>query len=206
MKIAHEFTVTAPVEEAWTTLTDLEGIAPLLPGAQMTGREGDDFLGTVTVKVGPVLSEFAGRATFVERDEETHKAVINARGRDKRGSGNASATITAQLHPEGAQTRVSVDTDVKIVGKLAQFGSSMITQVSEKLMGEFAKSLEEKLAGRAQTMETPDAEPQTVEPRAVEPLDIVELAGGSIAKRALPLIVAVAAAIVVFVVLRRRSR
>ncbi len=197
MKIAHEFTVTAPVEEAWTTLTDLEGIAPLLPGAQMTGREGDDFLGTVTVKVGPVLSEFAGRATFVERDEETHKAVISARGRDKRGSGNASATITAKLHPEGAQTRVSVDTDVKIVGKLAQFGSSMITQVSEKLMGEFAESLEEKLAGTAAVNEIP-------EPQAVEPLDIVELAGGSIAKRALPLLVAVAAAIVVFVLLRRR--
>lgn len=197
MKIAHEFTVTAPVEEAWTTLTDLEGIAPLLPGAQMTGREGDDFLGTVTVKVGPVLSEFAGRATFVERDEETHKAVISARGRDKRGSGNASATITAKLHPEGAQTRVSVDTDVKIVGKLAQFGSSMITQVSEKLMGEFAESLEEKLAGTAAVNEIP-------EPQAVEPLDIVELAGGSIARRALPLLVAAAAAIVVFVLLRRR--
>ncbi|MFE4501554.1 SRPBCC family protein [Rhodococcus sp. NPDC056743] len=201
MKIAHEFTVTAPVEQAWTTLTDLEGIAPLLPGAQMTGREGDDFLGTVTVKVGPVLSEFAGRATFVERDEETHKAVINARGRDKRGSGNASATITAQLHPEGAQTRVSVDTDVKIVGKLAQFGSSVITQVSEKLMGEFADSLEQKLAGPVEATEV-----SAPEAPAVEPLDLVELAGGSVAKRALPLLVAVAAAIVVFVLLRRRSR
>lgn len=102
----------------------------------------------MTVKVGPVLSEFAGRATFVERDEETHKAVINARGRDKRGSGNASATITAQLHPEGAQTRVSVDTDVKIVGKLAQFGSSMITQVSEKLMGSLRNPWKKNLPDR----------------------------------------------------------
>ncbi|MCJ0903182.1 SRPBCC family protein [Rhodococcus sp. ARC_M6] len=201
MKIAHEFTVNAPVEQAWTTLTDLEGIAPLLPGAQMTGREGDQFLGKVTIKVGPVLSEFAGRAKFVEKDEATHRAVIDARGRESRGSGNASAVITAQLYPEGSQTRVSVDTDVKIVGKLAQFGSSMITQVSEKLMGEFAASLELKLAGPVET----DV-PLVLEPQPVEPLDVIELAGGSVAKRALPVLAAAALAIVVIVLWRRRGR
>ncbi|MDI9917598.1 SRPBCC family protein [Rhodococcus sp. IEGM 1379] len=201
MKIAHEFTVNAPVEQAWTTLTDLEGIAPLLPGAQMTGREGDQFLGKVTIKVGPVLSEFAGRAKFVEKDEATHRAVIDARGRESRGSGNASAVITAQLYREGAQTRVSVDTDVKIVGKLAQFGSSMITQVSEKLMGEFAASLELKLAGPPEA-----AVPLVLEPQVVEPLDVIELAGGSVAKRALPVLAAAAMAIVVFVLWRRRGR
>lgn len=201
MKIAHEFTVNAPVEQAWTTLTDLEGIAPLLPGAQMTGREGDQFLGKVTIKVGPVLSEFAGRAKFVEKDDATHRAVIDARGRESRGSGNASAVITAQLYPEGDQTRVSVDTDVKIVGKLAQFGSSMITQVSEKLMGEFAASLELKLAGPPAI-----AVPLVLEPQPVEPLDVIELAGGSVAKRALPVLAAAALAIVVIVLWRRRGR
>ncbi|NMM87487.1 membrane oxidoreductase [Rhodococcus sp. SRB_17] len=201
MKIAHEFTVNAPVEQAWTTLTDLEGIAPLLPGAQMTGREGDQYLGKVTIKVGPVLSEFAGRAKFVEKDEATHRAVIDARGRESRGSGNASAVITAQLYPEGSQTRVSVDTDVKIVGKLAQFGSSMITQVSEKLMGEFAASLELKLAGPPVI-----AVPLVLEPQTVEPLDVIELAGGSVAKRALPVLAAVALVIVVIVLWRQRGR
>ncbi|OYD71200.1 SRPBCC family protein [Rhodococcus sp. OK302] len=201
MKIAHEFTVNAPVEQAWTTLTDLEGIAPLLPGAQMTGREGDQFLGKVTIKVGPVLSEFAGRAKFVEKDEATHRAVIDARGRESRGSGNASAVITAQLYPEGSQTRVSVDTDVKIVGKLAQFGSSMITQVSEKLMGEFAASLELKLAGPPVI-----AVPLVLEAQTVEPLDVIELAGGSVAKRALPMLAAVALVIVVIVLWRQRGR
>lgn len=201
MKIASEFTVNAPVDRTWTTLTDLEEIAPLLPGARMTGREGDEFLGNVTVKVGPVLSEFSGRAKFVEKDDATHIAVIDARGRDSRGSGNASAIITAQLHPDGSHTRVTVNTDVKIVGKLAQFGSSVIAQVSEKLMGEFAEKLEAKLAGPAES-----AEPLVLAPQAVEPLDVMDLAGGSIVKRALPTLAAVVVMIVAVVLWRRRGR
>lgn len=148
MKIANEFTVSAPVEQAWSVLTDLEQVVPLMPGAQAVGWEGDRFLGKLRVKVGPVTSEFAGEAKFVERDETTHRAVIDGRGREARGSGNASALITTQLFPvDGDKTRVTVDTDLKIVGKLAQFGSGMLQQVSEKLLGQFVTSLEAKLAG-----------------------------------------------------------
>ncbi|RVW05474.1 SRPBCC family protein [Rhodococcus xishaensis] len=220
MKIADEFTVDAPIDRAWEVLTDLEGIAPLLPGAQMTGREGDDYLGTVKIKVGPVTSEFAGRASFVEKDEKSHTAVIDARGREKRGSGNASATITAHLDASGSATRVTVDTDMKIVGKLAQFGSGMIQQVSTKLMGQFAASLEDKLAadagaggkGPAEAAAEPTVVTSVPEPEAVrvgpepEPLDLLELAGGSIARRAAPWIAAFIAAVVVFVVVRSRRR
>ncbi len=226
MKIADEFTVDAPIDRAWEVLTDLEGIAPLLPGAQMTGREGDDYLGTVKIKVGPVTSEFAGRASFVEKDEQSRTAVIDARGREKRGSGNASATITARLHESGRGTRVTVDTDMKVVGKLAQFGSGMIQQVSTKLMGQFAASLEDRLAtgssaaqAAAPTAPTaPTAE--TVEPTVLavvpaqqagavpepEPIDLIELAGAPLARRAAPLLAAIVAAVVVFVVLRSRRR
>ncbi|CAM3031639.1 SRPBCC family protein [Prescottella defluvii] len=215
MKIADQFTVDAPIDRAWEILTDLEGIAPLLPGATMTGREGDDYLGTVKIKVGPVTSEFAGRASFTEKDENSHTAVIDARGREKRGSGNASATITARLHEDGGATRVTVDTDMKIVGKLAQFGSGMIAQVSEKLMGQFAASLQGKLAaGGAEPDVAPASMPVgTVSPAAptappassqVQPIDLIELAGGSAARRATPWIVAVVAAVVVFAILRSR--
>ena len=127
-------------------LTDLEQVIPLMPGAQMTGRDGDDVLGKVKVKVGPVTSEFSGKVHFVEQNRDEHRAVIDAKGKEARGTGNAAATVTAQLHEAGDHTRVTVDTDLKIVGKLAQFGSGMLQQVSEKLLGQFVESLEAKLA------------------------------------------------------------
>lgn len=219
MKIADQFTVDAPIDRAWEVLTDLEGIAPLLPGARMTGREGDDYLGTVKIKVGPVTTEFAGRASFAEKDAQSHTAVIDARGREKRGSGNASATITARLHDEGDATRVTVDTDMKVVGKLAQFGSGMIAQVSAKLMGQFASSLEDRLAAETRETAAPVPEsadtpgtPMVVPPGAdvveseVEAIDLVALSGVGAARRLLPWLAAAIAAAVVFTVLRSRRR
>jgi len=146
MKITNEFTVHTSIEHAWQVLTDLEGIAPCMPGAQLTGVEGDTYKGKVKVKVGPVISEFAGTARFAEKDEAGHRAVIDAKGRDARAGGNASALVTAVLTPDGESTRVSVDTDLKISGKLAQFGSGMIKEVSGKLLAQFVSNLEAKLA------------------------------------------------------------
>jgi carbon monoxide dehydrogenase subunit G len=146
MKLANEFTVHVPVDVAWKVLTDLEGIAPCLPGAQLTGVDGDVYQGRVKVKVGPVISEFAGTARFAEKDDDAYRAVIDAKGRDARSAGNAAALITAQLRPDGDRTVVNVDTDLKISGKLAQFGSGMIKEVSQKLLGQFVASLEAKIA------------------------------------------------------------
>jgi carbon monoxide dehydrogenase subunit G len=146
MKITNEFTVHTPIDRAWKVLTDLEGIAPCLPGAQLTGVDGDVYSGRVKVKVGPVISEFAGTARFTEKDDAAYRGVIDAKGRDKRSAGNAAALITARLRPDGDSTVVSVDTDLKISGKLAQFGSGMIKEVSEKLLGQFVTSLEAKIA------------------------------------------------------------
>jgi carbon monoxide dehydrogenase subunit G len=142
VKITNEFTVHTSIDQAWAVLTDLAGIAPCLPGAQLTGVDGDVYRGKVKVKVGPVISEFAGTARFVERDDAGHRAVIDAKGRDPRSAGNAAALITAELRPEGDATVVTVDTDLKISGKLAQFGSGMISEVSGKLLGQFVESLE----------------------------------------------------------------
>ncbi|MET0494076.1 MAG: SRPBCC domain-containing protein [Actinoplanes sp.] len=153
MKITNEFTVRTPIDRAWQVLTDLPGIAPCMPGAQLTGVQGDTYAGRVKVKVGPVVSDFAGTARFVEKDEETGRAVIDAKGRDSRSAGNAAALVTAQLTANGNSTLVSVDTDLKISGKLAQFGSGMIKEVSGKLLGQFVTNLEAKLAAE----ETPPA-------------------------------------------------
>ncbi len=155
MKITHEFTVHTPIDKAWAVLTDLEGIAPCLPGAQLTGVDGDVYSGKVKVKVGPVISDFNGTARFVEKDDIAHRAVIDAKGRDARSAGNAAALITAELRPSGDATVVSVDTDLKISGKLAQFGSGMIKEVSGKLLGQFVAALEAKI-GAAPATPAPD--------------------------------------------------
>ena len=146
MKIINEFTVNTPIERAWALLTDLESIAPCLPGAQLTGVDGEVYRGKVKVKVGPVISEFSGTAQFAEKDDTAYRGVIDAKGRDARSAGNAAALVTAQLRPDGERTRVSVDTDLKISGKLAQFGSGMIKEVSGKLLAQFVANLEAKLA------------------------------------------------------------
>ena len=150
MNIDNEFKVSLPVDRAWEVLTDLERIAPCMPGAQLTGSDGGTYSGRVKVKVGPVTTEYAGTATFVEKDSHGYRAVISAKGRESRGAGNASATITAQLRPDGDQTLVSVGTDLKISGKIAQFGSSVIAEVSEKLLGQFVDSLEAMLASKGE--------------------------------------------------------
>lgn len=212
MKIDNEFTVGVPIDRAWAVLTDLEGIAPCMPGAVLTGVEGDVYSGKVKVKVGPITSEYAGTAQFVEKDEASYRAVIDAKGRDVRGAGNATAAITAQLRAEGASTVVNVDTDLKISGKIAQFGSGMIREVSTKLLGQFADCLEGKLAVDAQaavpappTVRAPaEAAPVPV-PVLAEPeaLNLMSIAGASVYKRLLPalaVLVIIVAVIVYFAV------
>jgi carbon monoxide dehydrogenase subunit G len=170
MKITHEFTVSAPPAEAWAVLTDLEAIAPCMPGASLTGFDGETYQGKVRVKLGPVISDFGGTARFTEKDDATHHAVIDAKGKDTRGAGNATARITADLKRDGAGTLVSVDTDLTISGKVAQFGSSMIKQVSEKLLAEFTTCLESKLAAGTLGAAPPsDVPPSTPEPAPMTP-------------------------------------
>jgi carbon monoxide dehydrogenase subunit G len=211
MKFANEFTVSAPMEKAWDVLSDLEQVIPLMPGAQLVGRDGDDYLGKVKVKVGPVTSEFNGRVRFVEHDREHHRAVIDGKGKEQRGTGNAAATVTAELHDAGDATRVTVDTDLKIVGKLAQVGSGMLQQVSDKLLGEFVESLEAKLAADSVTpgdtaAELVDSAPASVAPEPV-PIDLLELAGGGALKKYAPAAVAaIAVLLVIFVINAVRRR
>lgn len=201
MKIANEFTVSAPIERAWDVLTDLEQVIPLMPGATVTGRDGDDVLGTVKVKVGPATSEFSGKVRFVEQDRAGHRAVIDGRGKEARGTGNAAATVTAQLHDAGDHTRVTVDTDLKIVGKLAQFGSGMLQQVSQKLLGEFVASLEAELAA------SPERAAEPAPQAAPAPIDLLDLAGGSTLKKYGPrVVVAALIAALVFILARRLCR
>jgi carbon monoxide dehydrogenase subunit G len=142
MELTNEFRVSVPVERAWAVLTDVERIAPCMPGAELHEVEGEEYRGVVKVKVGPITAQYKGTATFVERDDAGRRAVLRAEGRDTRGQGNANATITATLQPDGDGTRVEVVTNLAVTGKVAQFGRGVLADVSAKLLGQFVERLE----------------------------------------------------------------
>jgi uncharacterized protein len=226
MELVNDFTVSVPVDEAWKTLTDVERIAPCLPGAQLQEIEGDVYRGVVKVKVGPILAQFKGQASFLERDETNHRAVLKAEGRDTGGKGNASALITAQLDSVDADsTKVTVTTDLTITGKVAQFGRGALADVSTKLLNQFVDQLEttvlhphtsDPAAPPAEAATAPPAKEaatassngdpavRKVEHVSADPVDLVDVAGGAVLKRLAPL--AVIGLIVVLILLARRRR
>jgi len=164
VELTHQFTVPAPIDVAWEAFNDLERIAPCFPGAALTSYDGEKFDGLVKVKLGPISLQYTGTGRFVERDDVAHRAVIEAKGKDKRGNGTAAAGVTAELTADGdAATKVTVTTDLNITGKPAQFGRGVMQEVSDKLLGQFASCLETKLG----TQGDADAEPESaVEPAA----------------------------------------
>ncbi len=149
MQLEHSFTVPVGVDEAWRVLLDIERVAPCMPGAALDSVDGDDFTGTVKVRVGPIGLTYKGKARFIEKDEEARRAVIDAQGKDARGNGTAAAKVSATLRPEGDSTRVEVVTDLNVTGKPAQFGRGVMADVGNKLIGQFADCLSGKLAGGA---------------------------------------------------------
>lgn len=215
MQLLNEFEVALPPEKTWTLLTDLEKVAPCLPGASITSVEGDDFHGRAKIKVGPITAEYKGVAKFTELDEKAHTAVLHARGKDARGQGDATAHVRATLHPKGRGTRVVVETELALTGKVAQFGRGVLADVSGALMTMFAHRLQEMVAAEG-ALDTPPsadsaaaddlgAQPQTaaapaqpaasqtsnvpggrVSHRDDEVLDVLALAGGMSWAKALP--------------------
>ena len=214
MDLNHEFTVPVPVADAWKILTDVERIAPCLPGAELQEVEGDTYRGVVKVKVGPIQAQFKGQASFVERDDNAHKAVLKGEGRDTGGKGNASALITAELTSEStSSTKVVVTTDLSITGKVAQFGRGAMADVSDKLLGQFVENLNQLIASQPASAPAatpaPEAAPaaqtdggvRKIEGPAAKPIDLLDAAGAPILKRAIPVLV-VAAAVIVWLVVR----
>ncbi|MFZ5870914.1 MAG: SRPBCC family protein [Actinomycetota bacterium] len=231
MELQHTFTVPLPVPEAWEAFNELERIAPCFPGAQITSVDGDDFTGVAKVKVGPISLQYTGSGRFVERDAAAYVAVIEASGKDKRGNGTAAAIVTARLEPEGDGTRCTVDTDLKITGRPAQFGRGVISDVGDKLLGQFAACLGETLGrpepahvespveeteaevAAAEAHEAPPA-PATPPPRPLAPpvarrvaeeIDLGAVVGPAVARRYGPTLLAcLLTALVTWWLARRR--
>ena len=207
MDLNHQFTVAVPVEDAWRILTDVERIAPCLPGAQLQEIEGETYRGVVKVKVGPIQAQFKGQASFIERDDATHKVVLKGEGRDTTGKGNAAAVITAVMTAVDANnTAVTVNTDLSVTGKVAQFGRGAMADISDKLLAQFVVNLNALIAEQPATAApaAKEAAPtdgvRTIESAEVAPLDLLSAAGSPILKRAIPVVVVVVAVLVWLVV------
>ncbi|MCU1360272.1 MAG: putative carbon monoxide dehydrogenase accessory protein [Ilumatobacteraceae bacterium] len=159
-KLVNDFVVNRPIEQTWTVLTDVERIAPCLPGAQLEEIEGDTYRGVVKVKLGAIATAFRGQANFVERDDVNHKAVLHGEGRDTTGKGNADAMITATLEAvSDTETKVTVETDLRVTGKVAQFGRGIMGDVSKKLMAQFANNLNTMLDQEGNQAASSEPEP-----------------------------------------------
>ncbi|MDQ3363256.1 MAG: SRPBCC family protein [Actinomycetota bacterium] len=190
MNVNNEFVVGVPIEEAWQAMLDLQRIAPCLPGASIDERDGENHKGTMRVKVGPITAKYQGTVRYEEVDERTRRAVLHATGRDASGQGTASATITSNLEEAGDRTRVSVQTEMKLTGRAAQFGRGVAQDVTTKMLGRFGECLEQELGGGGDPGASGAAKGTAGEPEA---FDLGAAGGRAVLKRAVP----VAAALVV---------
>jgi carbon monoxide dehydrogenase subunit G len=206
MKLDHEFTVPVPIDDAWGAFNDLERVVPCFPGATLTSFDGEGFEGSVRVKLGPVSLQYTGTGSFAERDPVAHRAVVEAKGKDRRGNGTASARVTAWLTEKGSSTAVKVETDLTVTGRPAQFGRGLMQEVSDKLLDQFVTCLTLEMGTRAAepVAEGPIAEEQA-EVKAAEPavLNLGSTLGPAMARRLAPYLIGAVLALVVRRLLRR---
>ena len=212
MELNNEFRVAVPAAKTWEFLTDVERVAPCLPGATLLSVDGDEFTGTVKVKVGPITVSYKGEAAFAEKDAAAQRMVLKATGKETRGNGNVAAVITAQLKDEGSDaqpaTRVLIHTDLTISGKAAQFGRGVLADVAGHLIGQFAASLESELLGVSAptATETPSAATGAEQGDVIDTVALVKAVAPSVAKRYAPVAAGLAAGVVIGLLIGRRRK
>ena len=196
MELNNEFRVAVPAATVWEVFTDVERVAPCLPGATLLSVDGDDFTGAVKVKVGPITVSYQGVARYQEKDPAAQRLVLKAEGKETRGNGTAAATVTAQLKDEGDATTVVITTDLAISGKAAQFGRGVLADVSGNLIAQFARSLEAELRGATSPVTAaPTAESAAAAAQpAADSVDLLKVVAVPVAKRYGPVLAAAAAA------------
>jgi uncharacterized protein len=214
VELNNEFRVAVPAAKTWEVLTDVERVAPCLPGATLLSVDGDEFTGAVKVKVGPITVSYKGDAAFLEKDASAQRVGLKANGKETRGSGNAAAVVTAQLKDEGDATSVVITTDLTISGKAAQFGRGVLADVAGCLIAQFAKSLEADMLGGAPAPTSAATESVGAAPQATaaaagpgDSVDLLKVVAAPMAKRAAPAVAAlVAGGVIGFLLGRRRNR
>jgi carbon monoxide dehydrogenase subunit G len=207
VELEHSFTVPADIDTAWNTLLDVERIAMCMPGATLISVEGDTFKGEVKIKLGPVTMVFGGTASFVDKDVANHRLVINASGSETKGTSTAQATVTTQLIAESPTlTRVDVNTDLAITGKPAQFGRGVMSDVAGRIIGQFAGNLEGVVAAGSGTSNATSSDSSATSAAmpapAADAIDMMEVAGGAVAKKLIPVALVVVAVVVAWILLK----
>jgi carbon monoxide dehydrogenase subunit G len=205
MELEHSFSVPADIDTAWNTLLDVERIAMCMPGATLLSVEGDTFKGEVKIKLGPVTMVFGGTASFVDKDVANHRLVINASGSETKGNSTAQAIVTTQLVAESPTlTRVDVNTDLAITGKPAQFGRGVMSDVAGRIIGQFAGNLEGVItAGTSTSSASGDSgAAQATSAPVAEAIDMMEVAGGAVAKKLIPVVLVVVIAVGAWLLLK----
>ncbi len=180
MRIEDSFRVGLPVEDAWKLLLDIERVAPCMPGFELKEVEGDEYRGLIKIKVGPITAQYKGSVTIDQMDEVEHRVVFKAKGRDVHGQGNANATVTGRLEPESDGTKVTIDADLHISGKVAQIGRGVMQEVASNVLLQFVEALERNFvtAGASQPATSGEA----------EPIDLLRVSRRALAKRAAPVL------------------
>ena len=221
MDLQNSFVVPSDIDTAWKQLQDVEGLAPCMPGATLTSHDGDDFTGSVKVKLGPVSMVFAGQARFVSKDEATHTVVIEGAGKETKGTGTAKGLVTAVLVQEAPdRTRVDVNTEITITGKAAQFGRGVMQDVAGRIIDQFSANLAAMMtAGGAEataaaaaaeggeagtTTTTTPPKPATL-PHHEDSIDLLGTAGAPVLRRAIPVAIGLVVVIGVIVWIARRK-
>ena len=220
MDLQNSFVVPSDIDTAWKQLQDVEGLAPCMPGATLTSHDGDDFTGSVKVKLGPVSMVFAGQARFVSKDEETHTVVIEGAGKETKGTGTAKGLVTAVLVQEAPdRTRVDVSTEITITGKAAQFGRGVMQDVAGRIIDQFSANLAAMMTaggaeataaaaategGEAGTTTTAPPKPAAL-PHHEDSIDLLGTAGAPVLQRAIPVAIGLVVVIGVIVWIARRK-
>ena len=203
MDLQNSFVVPADIETTWKALLDIHRIAPCMPGAVLTASEGDTVEGTVKVKLGPVTMTYGGTARFVETDEANGRAVIDASGKESRGSGTAKALVTTQLVAESpTSTRVEVVTDLVVTGKPAQFGRGVMQDVAGRIIDQFAANLSAVIAAEI----NPVTDQPVVVPQVADSIDLLGAAGAPVLKRLIPIAIGVVAVVgIIWIIASRKN-
>ena len=208
MDLQNSFVVPADLDTAWQQLQDVEGLAPCMPGATLGSHDGDEFTGSVKVKLGAVSMVFAGQARFVSKDESTRTVVIEGAGKETKGTGTAKGLVTAVLVQEAPdRTRVDVTTEITITGKAAQFGRGVMQDVAARIIDQFSANLAAMMtAGGAEAAAGGATAVPTGLPHHEEAIDLLATAGAPVLKRVIPLVVGLVVVIGVIVWIARRRR